>query len=182
MSHPEHLLFPYTYCMIAPCLATSFPLDTGIWISLICAVIGLGAALYLIKMIVGYSPGNDTMRRIAGAIEEGAKAYLNRQILSVSVIAVIIFFVLGFTRDFFTALGFLIGAACSMAAGYIGMRIAVISNSRTAQAATTSKHAALRVAFNGGAVTGLLVVGLALLSVGIYFKIGEAVLGSTERA
>src|ERR1700757_1634535 len=177
MSHPEHLLFPYTYCMIAPCLATSFPLDTGIWISLICALIGLGAALYLIKMIVGYSPGNDTMRRIAGAIEEGAKAYLNRQILSVSIIAVVIFFVLGFTRDFFTAFGFLIGAACSMAAGYIGMRVAVISNSRTAQAATSSTEAALRVAFNGGAVTGLLVVGLGLLSVGIFFLVGQQIFG-----
>jgi K(+)-stimulated pyrophosphate-energized sodium pump len=163
--------------MIAPCLATSFPLGTGIWISLICALVGLGAALYLIKMIVGYSPGNDTMRRIAGAIEEGAKAYLNRQILSVSVIAVVIFFVLGFTRDFFTALGFLIGAACSMAAGYIGMRVAVISNSRTAQAATNSTEGALRVAFNGGAVTGLLVVGLGLLSVGIFFLVGQQIFG-----
>jgi K(+)-stimulated pyrophosphate-energized sodium pump len=181
MSHPEHLLFPYTYCMIAPSLATSFPLGTGIWISLICALIGLGAALYLIKMIVGYSPGNDTMRRIAGAIEEGAKAYLNRQILSVSIIAVVIFFVLGFTRDFFTAFGFLIGAACSMAAGYIGMRVAVISNSRTAQAATSSTEDALRVAFNGGAVTGLLVVGLGLLSVGIFFLVGQQIFG-LERA
>jgi K(+)-stimulated pyrophosphate-energized sodium pump len=117
------------------------------------------------------------MRRIAGAIEEGAKAYLNRQILSVSVIAVIIFLVLGFTRDFFTAFGFLIGAACSMAAGYIGMRIAVISNCRTAQAATTSTEAALRVAFNGGAVTGLLVVGLGLLSVGIFFLVGQQLFG-----
>jgi K(+)-stimulated pyrophosphate-energized sodium pump len=133
--------------------------------------------MYLIKIIVGCSPGNDTMRRIAGAIEEGAKAYLNRQILTVSTIAVVIFFVLGFTRDFFTALGFLIGACCSMAAGYIGMRIAVISNSRTAQAATTSTEGALRVAFNGGAVTGLLVVGLGLLSVGIFFLVGQQIFG-----
>jgi K(+)-stimulated pyrophosphate-energized sodium pump len=167
--------------MIAPPLATSFPLDTGIWISLICALLGLGAALYLIKMIAGYSPGNDTMRRIAGAIEEGAKAYLNRQILSVSVIALVIFLVLGFTRDFFIAFGFLIGAGCSMAAGYIGMRIAVISNCRTAQAATTSIESALRVAFNGGAVTGLLVVGLGLLSVGIFFLLGQQIFG-LERA
>src|SRR5258708_32611453 len=163
--------------MIAPSLATSFPLGTGIWISLVCALIGLGAALYLIRVIVGYSPGNETMRRIAGAIEEGAKAYLNRQILSVSVIAVIIFLLLGFTRDFFTAFGFLIGAACSMAAGYIGVRIAVISNCRTAQAATASTEAALRVAFNGGAVTGLLVVGLGLLSVGIFFLVGQQLFG-----
>ena len=174
-------MFLYTYRMIAPPLATSFPLDTGIWISLICALLGLGAALYLIKIIAGYSPGNDTMRRIAGAIEEGAKAYLNRQILSVSVIALIIFFVLGFTRDFFIAFGFLIGAGCSMAAGYIGMRIAVISNCRTAQAATTSIESALRVAFNGGAVTGLLVVGLGLLSVGIFFLLGQQIFG-LERA
>jgi K(+)-stimulated pyrophosphate-energized sodium pump len=174
-------LFLYTHRMIAPPLATSFPLDTGIWISLICALLGLGAALYLIKIIAGYSPGNDTMRRIAGAIEEGAKAYLNRQILSVSVIALIIFFVLGFSRDFFIAFGFLIGAGCSMAAGYIGMRIAVISNCRTAQAATTSIESALRVAFNGGAVTGLLVVGLGLLSVGIFFLLGQQIFG-LERA
>src|ERR1700740_3092953 len=166
--------------MIAPCLATSFPLDTGIWISLICALIGLGAALYLIKMIVGYSPGNDTMRRIAGAIEEGAKAYLNRQLLSVSIIAVIIFFLLGFTRDFFTAFGFLIGASCSMAAGYIGMRVAVISNSRVAQVAASSKEGAARMSFNGGAVTGLLVVGLGLLSVGIFFLLGEQLFGREQ--
>jgi K(+)-stimulated pyrophosphate-energized sodium pump len=163
--------------MIVPALAVSFPLNAGIWIALVCALFGLGAAIYLIKMIVGYSPGNDKMRQIAGAIQEGAKAYLNRQILSVSIIAVIIFFILGFTRDFFTAFGFLIGAACSMAAGYTGMRIAVISNSRAAQAATNSGSAALRVAFNGGAVTGLLVVALGLLSVGIFFLIGEQMLG-----
>jgi K(+)-stimulated pyrophosphate-energized sodium pump len=163
--------------MIVPALAVNFPLSAGIWIALICALCGLGAAIYLIKMIVGYSPGNEKLRQIAGAIQEGAKAYLNRQILSVSVIAVIIFFILGFTRDFFTAFGFLIGAACSMAAGYTGMRIAVISNSRAAQAATDSGSAALRVAFNGGAVTGLLVVALGLLSVGIFFLIGEQALG-----
>jgi K(+)-stimulated pyrophosphate-energized sodium pump len=122
------------------------------------------------------------MIQIANAVQEGAKAYLNRQLITVGVIAAVIFVILIFARGIYTSFGFLLGAACSMAAGYIGMRIAVISNSRTAQAATSSKHAALRVAFNGGAVTGLLVVGLALLSVGIYFKIGEAVLGSTERA
>ena len=120
--------------------------------------------------------------RSPGAVQEGAKAYLNRQIISVGVIAAVIFVILIFTRGFYTSFGFLIGAACSMAAGYIGMRIAVLSNSRTAQAAMSSKHAALRVAFNGGAVTGLLVVGLALLSVGLYYKMGEAILGSQEKA
>jgi vacuolar-type H(+)-translocating pyrophosphatase len=163
--------------MIAHYLATSFLIDAGIWIALVCALFALAAALYLIRMVIGSSPGNDQMRRIAAAIEEGAKAYLNRQILSVSVIAVIIFVLLGLTRDFLTAFGFLIGATCSMAAGYTGMRVAVISNCRVAQLATSSKEGAVRMAFNGGAVTGLLVVGLGLLSVGIFFLISEQFFG-----
>jgi K(+)-stimulated pyrophosphate-energized sodium pump len=162
--------------MIVLSLATSFLLQTGIWFALICAIIGLGAALYLIRLIFAQSPGNDRMRQIASAIEEGAKAYLNRQIISVSMIAVVIFVLLAFTRDLFTAAGFCIGAVCSMSAGYVGMRVAVISNCRTAQAATKSRESALRVAFNGGAVTGLLVVALALLSVGLFFLICKAVL------
>ena len=130
----------------------AFPPGTGIWIALVCALLALVAALFLIRMVIGYSPGDDKMRRVAGAIQEGAKAYLNRQLLSVSIIAVIIFFLLGFTRDFFTAFGFVIGATCSMAAGYIGMRVAVMSNSRVAQAAASSKEGAARMSFNGGAV------------------------------
>lgn len=167
--------------MIVPALATSFLLQSGIWFALVCAAIGLGAALYLIRLIFAQSPGNDRMRQIAAAIEEGAKAYLNRQIISVSIIAVIIFFLLAFTRDFFTASGFCIGAVCSLLAGYVGMRVAVISNCRTAQAATKSRESALRVAFNGGAVTGLLVVALALLSVGLFFLVCRSVL-SLDRA
>src|SRR6202045_295238 len=162
--------------MIVLLLATSFLLQTGIWFALICAIIGLGAALYLIRLIFAQSPGNDRMQQIAAAIEEGAKAYLNRQIISVSIIAVVIFIILAFTRDLFTAVGFCIGAVCSMLAGYVGMRVAVISNCRTAQAATKSRESALRVAFNGGAVTGLLVVALALLSVGLFFLICKAIL------
>src|SRR6202049_855846 len=167
--------------MIVPFFATLL-LRSGIWLALLCALVGLGFAYYLIRRVISCSPGNERMRQIASAVEEGAKAYLNRQITSVSLIAAVIFVILIFTKGFYTSIGFLIGAACSMAAGYIGMRIAVLSNSRTAQAATTSKHAALRVAFNGGAVTGLLVIGLALLSVGLFYKIGEAVLGSQEKA
>jgi K(+)-stimulated pyrophosphate-energized sodium pump len=156
-------------------------MDFGVWLALICAGIGLGFAAYLIRKVIAYSPGNERMRQIAGAIQEGAKAYLNRQILSVGLIAAVIFVILIFAKGIFTALGFLIGAACSMAAGYIGMRIAVLSNCRTAQAASDSSYKALRVAFNGGAVTGLLVVGLALLAVGLYYKLGEIVLGNQEQ-
>lgn len=163
--------------MITPSLATDFPIGASIWIALICALLALGVALFLVRMVIRSSPGNDKMRRVASAIEEGAKAYLNRQLLSVGIIAVIIFFLLGFTRDFFTAFGFVIGATCSMAAGYIGMRVAVIANSRVAQLASSSKEGAARMSFNAGAVTGLLVVGLGLLSVGIFFLIGEQLFG-----
>jgi K(+)-stimulated pyrophosphate-energized sodium pump len=157
-------------------------LDSGVWIALLCALVGLGFAYYLIRSILACSPGNDRMRQIASAIEEGAKAYLNRQIISIGLIAAVIFVILIFAKGYFTSLGFLIGAVCSLGAGYIGMRIAVLSNCRTAQAAANSRIAALRVAFNGGAVTGLLVVGLALLSVGLFFKVGEAVLGNQDQA
>jgi K(+)-stimulated pyrophosphate-energized sodium pump len=167
--------------MMFPVLST-FLLESAVWLALLCALVGLGFAYYLVRSVIACSRGNERMIQIANAVQEGAKAYLNRQLISVGLIAAVIFVILFFLRGPYTSIGFVVGAACSMAAGYIGMRIAVLSNSRTAQAATTSKHAALRVAFNGGAVTGLLVVGLALLSVGIYFKIGEVVLGNSEHA
>src|SRR5581483_2204728 len=120
--------------------------------------------------IVIRSPaGNERMRQISGAVQEGAKAYLNRQVITISSIAIIIFILLFIFKDRATAIGFLIGAFCSLSAGYIGMRVAVIANVRTTQAATVSITKALRMAFNGGAVTGLLVVGLALLAVSIFY-------------
>lgn len=141
----------------------------GIWISLAYGLLGLCFAGFLIPWMLRSSPGNERMKQIAGAIEEGAKAYLNRQIVSISLIAVVILVLLLLFKDWPTSVGFLIGAVCSLAAGYTGMRIAVMANTRTAQAATDSTHCALKVAFNGGAVTGLLVIGLALLSVGLFF-------------
>ena len=148
--------------------------------SLVCAVIGLGFAIYLIKGILGSSAGNDRMKQIAGAIEEGAKAYLARQVRSIAMIAVVLFFLVGFFRDWATAMGFLLGAVCSLAAGFIGMRIAVMANVRTAQGATESRKKAMQAAFNGGAVTGLLVVGLALLSVGLFWMMMSKV--NSEKA
>src|ERR1700704_3628865 len=118
------------------------------------------------------------MRQISGANQEGAKAYLNRQIISISMIAAIIFVLLFFCKDHATAIGFLIGAFCSLAAGFIGMRIAVLANTRVTQAAAEgSRTTALRIAFNGGAVTGLLVVGLALLAVSIFYTLAERMIG-----
>src|SRR5437763_2173027 len=152
---------------------------SGVRLSLICAVIGLGCAFLLITVILRCSPGNERMRQISGAVQEGAKAYLNRQVMTISVIAVIIFFLLFFFKDIPTAVGFLIGAFCSLAAGYIGMRIAVLANARVTQAAATqTRTAALRVAFNGGAVTGLLVVGLALLAVGTFYHFARNMIGN----
>ena len=157
-------------------LALTF-LESGVPLSMVCAILGLLFAFFLIKAVIKLSPGNERMRQIAGAIEEGAKAYLKRQVVTISAIAGVIFVLLWIFRDKFTALGFLIGAFCSLAAGYIGMRIAVLANTRTTQAASQSRPAAMRVAFNGGAVTGLLVVGLALLSVGIFYTLANTWVG-----
>ncbi len=152
-------------------------LDYGVTLSMLLAIGGLAFAFFLIKAVISRSPGNERMREIAAAVEEGAKAYLRRQVVTISAIAAVIFILLFIFRDGPTALGFLIGAFCSLAAGYIGMRIAVLANVRTTNAATTSRTAALRVAFNGGAVTGLLVVGLALLSVGIFYTLAGKIIG-----
>ncbi|CAN5804806.1 sodium-translocating pyrophosphatase [soil metagenome] len=122
-------------------------------------------------MVLGSPAGNERMKEIAGAIQEGARAYLNRQITTICIISVLIFALVFWFRDLYTALGFLLGAVCSLSAGYIGMRVAVVANVRTAQGAVTSPKKALQAAFNGGAVTGLLVVGLALLSVGIFWMV-----------
>jgi len=153
-------------------------LNSGVPLSMLCAVIGLAFAFFLILAIMRHSPGNERMREISAAVQEGAKAYLNRQVKTISVIAVIIFILLFLFKDHPTAIGFVIGAFCSLAAGFIGMRVAVLANVRTAQAASIARLNALRMGFNGGAVTGLLVVGLALLSVSIFYTIAATMIGS----
>src|ERR1043166_5098896 len=152
-------------------------LTSGVPLSMVCAVIGLSAAFCLIAAIVRSPAGNQQMPEISRAVQEGAKAYLNRQVITISSIAVIIFILLFIFKDRTTAIGFVIGAFCSLSAGYIGMRIAVIANVRTTQAATVSITKALRMAFNGGAVTGCLVVGLALLAVSIFYTVVARMLG-----
>ncbi len=158
-----------------PQIAASVLVTSGILIAFVCGVVGLAFALFLIKSIVSAPAGNARMKEIAGAIQEGAKAYLTRQVRSISVIAVGIAVLVAIFKDLPTAAGFVIGAVCSLAAGYIGMRIAVMANVRTAQGATESRQKALAAAFNGGAVTGLLVVGLALVSVSIFWVVVKAV-------
>src|SRR5712692_10896945 len=153
-------------------------LDSGVQLSMLCAVVGLAFAFFLIATVIRKSSGNERMRQISAAVQEGAKAYLNRQVMSISAIAIVIFVLLFFFKDHPTAIGFMIGAFCSLSAGFIGMRIAVIANVRTTQAAATAgRTSALRMAFNGGAVTGLLVVGLALLSVLIVYSVANKMVG-----
>jgi len=152
-------------------------LDSGVQLSMLCAAIGLIFAFVLIAIVARSPAGNERMRQISGAVQEGAKAYLNRQVVTISVIAVIIFILLFIFKDHPTAIGFIVGAFCSLSAGFIGMRIAVIANVRTTQAASVARTDALRMAFNGGAVTGLLVVGLALLSVSIFYTVADKMIG-----
>jgi K(+)-stimulated pyrophosphate-energized sodium pump len=130
-------------------------LTSGVSLSLLCAAVGLVFAFILIFSVVRSSPGNARMQEIANAIQEGAKAYLNRQVVTISSIAVVIFLLLFFFKDHASAVGFVVGAACSLSAGFIGMRIAVLANTRTTQAATKSTGAALRIAFNGAFFTAL---------------------------
>src|SRR5437762_4933464 len=153
-------------------------LNSGVPLSMLCAVIGLAFAFFLILAIMRHSSGNERMREISAAVQEGAKAYLNRQVKTISVIAVAIFILLFIFKDHPTAIGFVIGAFCSLAAGFIGMRVAVLANVRTAQAASIARLNALRMGFNGGSVTGLLVVGLALLSVSIFYTIAAKIIGN----
>src|SRR6266496_2300854 len=152
-------------------------LNSGVPLSMVCAVIGLVFAFFLIFAVTRHSAGNEKMREISAAVQEGAKAYLNRQVKTISVIAVIIFILLFIFKDHATGIGFVIGAFCSLAAGFIGMRVAVLANVRTTQAASVTRTAALRIAFNGGAVTGLLVVGLALLAVSIFYTVAGKIVG-----
>jgi K(+)-stimulated pyrophosphate-energized sodium pump len=152
-------------------------LNSGVPLAMVCAVIGLVFAFFLIAAVIRSPSGNERMREISAAVQEGAKAYLNRQVKTISVIAVVIFILLFRFKDHTTAIGFVIGAFCSLAAGFIGMRVAVLANVRTTQAASVTRTAALRIAFNGGAVTGLLVVGLALLAVSIFYTVAGSIIG-----
>ena len=134
------------------------------------AAVGILYGLFLVWQVLKKSPGNKKMQEIAAAIQEGAKAYLNRQYKTVGIIAVVLVVILYFLLGLNTAIGFLVGAIFSSAAGYIGMNVAVRANVRTAEEARHGLAPALSLAFRGGAVTGLLVVGLGLLGVaGLYY-------------
>ena len=143
-------------------------------IALACGVLALLYGLWASRSVLAADAGSERMREIAGAIQEGAKAYLNRQYSTIGIVGIIVAIVLGITLGLYVAIGFVIGAVLSGVAGYIGMNVSVRANVRTTQAALASLAEALGIAFKSGAVTGMLVVGLGLLGVAGYYAILRA--------
>ncbi len=145
-------------------------MSTGLTIALVCALIGIAYGVISIFSILSKPRGNDEMKRISDAIQEGAVAYLARQYKAISIVGIVLFVAMGIGfGEWYTAIGFAIGAILSGMTGYIGMNVSVRANSRTAEAAQQGINPALQIAFKGGAITGMLVVGLALLGVAGYY-------------
>jgi len=146
-------------------------MSIGIIFALVCAVIALIYGAISCKWILSKSAGSEKMQEIAAAIQQGASAYLNRQYTTIGIVGIVVFLVIGFlpTLGWYTAFAFAVGAIFSGAAGYIGMHISVRANVRTAEAAKQGINQALQLAFRGGSITGMLVIGLGLLGITGYY-------------
>jgi K(+)-stimulated pyrophosphate-energized sodium pump len=150
---------------------TKFLTDYGILVALACSGAAVVYGLTTSRWLLAKSPGNEEMQAISKAVQEGAEAYLTRQYRIIGGVAIVLAIVLAIALDVRTAVGFLIGGTFSAAAGFIGMNVSVRANARVAETARRGVSAALEVAFKGGAVTGLLVAGLALLGVAGYYGV-----------
>src|ERR1700722_16367392 len=142
---------------------------TALWVIVLCGALSIVYAIWATASVLKADAGNPRMQEIAAAVREGAQAYLKRQYMTIGLVGIVIFLLLAYFLGMLVAVGFLIGAVLSGSAGFIGMNVSVRANVRTAQAATTSLAGGLETAFKAGAITGMLVAGLALLGVTIYF-------------
>jgi K(+)-stimulated pyrophosphate-energized sodium pump len=158
---------------------SSFLTHHGVVIALVCAGAAVMYGVLTSRALLALSPGNETMRTISAAVQEGARAYLNRQYTVIAGVGVLLFIVLIPIQNIRVAIGFAIGGFLSASAGYIGMNVSVRANARVAESARSGVSRALDVAFRGGAVTGLLVVGLALLGVSGYYGVLTWIAGET---
>jgi K(+)-stimulated pyrophosphate-energized sodium pump len=160
---------------------SSFLTHHGVLVALVCAGAALVYGALTSQALLALSPGNERMRAISAAVQEGASAYLNRQYTTIAGVGVVVFVLLIPLQNIRVAIGFLIGGVLSAAAGYIGMNVSVRSNARVAESARGGVPAALATAFRGGAVTGLLVVGLAMIGIAAYYGILTWVAGESQR-
>ena len=159
---------------------SSFLTNHGVVVALFCAALAIVYGLVTTRALLALSPGNERMQSISLAVQQGARAYLTRQYTTIAVVGVVVFIALIFIQNIAVAAGFAVGAILSGAAGFIGMNVSVRANARVAESARGGIAPALSVAFRGGAITGMLVVGLALLGVAGYFGLLTAVFNDSN--
>src|SRR4051794_17943487 len=160
---------------------SDFLTDHGVVVALVCAGLAVLYGALTTRQLLALSPGNERMQEISGAVQQGARAYLNRQYSVIAGVGVVLFIALIPIQNIRVAIGFAIGGLLSGATGYIGMNVSVRANARVAEAARGGVSPALNAAFRAGAITGLLVVGLALMGVAGYYGILTTVGDQTQK-